>query len=140
MPWPASVIPRSARWNACECALARPGRVRPGRRSVPGGTASGGTSGVTARNTPSLASISTPDRTSPRPSQASSACQRRTPERAAAPAPPAAAGPPSGAAGPPAAAGPAPPRGWSSAGQVAQHGRQRGDPGRAVRVLGVLGR
>ena len=33
-PGPAWVIPRSARWNACECAFARPGRVRPGSRVV----------------------------------------------------------------------------------------------------------
>jgi len=31
-PSPACVRPRSARWKAWECALARPGRVRPERR------------------------------------------------------------------------------------------------------------
>ena len=31
-PSPACVRPRSARWNACECALARPGSVSPASR------------------------------------------------------------------------------------------------------------
>ena len=35
VPPPSCVRPRSARWNACECALAKPGRTTPGsRRSV----------------------------------------------------------------------------------------------------------
>ena len=33
LPPPRCVRPRSARWNACEWALARPGRVTPRRRT-----------------------------------------------------------------------------------------------------------
>ena len=81
MPRPTWVIPRSARWNACECALARPGRVRPGSRVSPGARRPGcrrpGPPAVTAVNRSPAASISTSGQT-PRPgSQASSACQAR---------------------------------------------------------------
>src|SRR5215470_10921019 len=81
--------PRSARWNACECALARPGSVSPGSRTVPGGTLAAGVPGVTAVNRAPRASISTSLASgaggaappygpgAARASQANSACQRR---------------------------------------------------------------
>src|SRR5277367_1361109 len=76
VPWAA---PRSARWNACECALARPGRVSPGSRTVPGGTRSAAVPGTTAVNRPPCASMSTSSASGTlAPSQAVSACQRRT--------------------------------------------------------------
>src|SRR5205085_10070662 len=53
VPGSACVMPRSARWKACECALANPGRVRPGRRSAAdeaegtdGAAAAGGAEGA----------------------------------------------------------------------------------------------
>src|ERR1700745_2620336 len=41
VPRSAWVVPRRARWKACEWALARPGRVRPRRGSVSAGGGGG---------------------------------------------------------------------------------------------------
>ena len=76
---PAPAAPRNARWNACECALARPGRVSPGSRTVPGGISAAGVPGTTAVNRSPCASMSTSSASgTPPPSHAVSACQRRT--------------------------------------------------------------
>lgn len=58
VPEPTWTVPRSARWKAWLCALARPGRVRPRRTSAPGGGA--GVPVRTAVMRPSATSTSTP--------------------------------------------------------------------------------
>src|SRR6202046_1137512 len=71
--------PRNARWNACECALARPGRVSPGSRTVPAGISAAAVPGTTAVNRAPCASMSTSSASGAvARSHAVSACQRRT--------------------------------------------------------------
>src|SRR5580658_1867163 len=76
VPWPAWVVARSARWKACECALAKPGRVRPLRRSAAPGAV--GADGRTEVKRPPSASMRTSRRRPWPGSQARSASQRRT--------------------------------------------------------------
>ncbi len=68
MQAPVWVRPRRARWNACEWALARPGRLSPGSRMPVGGAP-----GVTAVKTPSVISMNTSRAGASPPSQAYSA-------------------------------------------------------------------
>ena len=72
MPRSAWVMARRARWKACECALANPGRVRPGRRSAE----AAGAAGVTEVKCSPSASIRTSRQTPWPGSQARSASQR----------------------------------------------------------------
>ncbi len=77
------VRPRSLRWNACECAFARPGRVKPRTCSAPGGASA---LRVTARIRPPSISSTTPLSTVSRPSQARSHQSRLTSPSAPPPA------------------------------------------------------